>query len=56
VATDPYEAYIDVVVLGRDLARQWARDSFRRVAYTLEDYQQHGLSDHCPVGIELQLR
>jgi 5'-nucleotidase (lipoprotein e(P4) family) len=56
VATDPYDAYIDVVVLGRDLARQWVRDSFRRVAYTVGDYQQHGLSDHCPVGIELQLR
>ena len=56
VANDPYDAYIDVVALGRGLSRQWARGFFKRVSYTLEDSQQYKQSDHYPVAIELELR
>ncbi len=55
IADDPYDSYIDHVMLGRDLARQVVPRSWIRVPYTLEDAKQHRLSDHCPVGIELRL-
>lgn len=56
VATDEYDSYIDLVVLGKKLARDIVPDSFQRVTYRLDDFQRNALSDHCPVGIELRLR
>jgi 5'-nucleotidase (lipoprotein e(P4) family) len=56
VATDPYDSYVDQIVLGRDLARRWDRKSFERVTYTLQDFGAYKLSDHCPVGIDLSLQ
>jgi 5'-nucleotidase (lipoprotein e(P4) family) len=56
VPDDPYDAYVDLIVLGRDLAARLVRKSFLRVSYTREDARDRRLSDHCPVGIELALQ
>ncbi len=37
VATDEYDSYIDLVVLGKKLARDIVPDSFQRVTYRLDD-------------------
>jgi endonuclease/exonuclease/phosphatase family metal-dependent hydrolase len=55
VANDPYDSYVDLIVLGRALARDVVRGSFTRVTYSLEDAERYKLSDHCPVGIDLRL-
>jgi exonuclease III len=56
VASDEYDSYIDLLVLGSKLAEDIVPDSFQRVTYSREDFARHDLSDHCPVGIELRLR
>jgi endonuclease/exonuclease/phosphatase family metal-dependent hydrolase len=56
VATDEYDSYIDLIVLGRKLAADIIPGSFQRVTYSAEDFKRFDLSDHCPVGIELRLR
>jgi 5'-nucleotidase (lipoprotein e(P4) family) len=53
---EPYTAYIDTVVLGRELARRRVRGGFIRTTYSTADAEQFRLSDHCPVGVELSLR
>ncbi len=53
---DPYREYIDDVILGRELARRMVKRSFIRVTYDDADSSERWLSDHCPVGIELELR
>ena len=55
VANDPYDSYIDVIVLGAELARLKVPKSFVRVTYTDADAAQFKLSDHCPVGVDLAL-
>ena len=57
IPTDEYESYIDLIVLGRRLARDIVPGSFQRVVYAPDDAGRFDrLSDHCPVGIELRLR
>lgn len=56
VATDEYDSYIDLLVLGPKLAEDIVPDSFQRVTYSTEDFERFALSDHCPVGVELRLR
>jgi 5'-nucleotidase (lipoprotein e(P4) family) len=56
VADDPYDSYIDDIVLGRDLAARIPRDGLVRVTYEFADAKAHRLSDHCPVGVDLSLR
>ncbi len=57
IATDEYDSYIDLVVLGRKLATDIVPGSFQRVVYSDDDAGRYNqLSDHCPVGIELRLR
>ena len=56
VAGDPYDAYIDEIVLGRTLAARVPKDGYVRVTYTEADAKQRRLSDHCPVGVDLSLR
>ena len=51
-----YREYIDIVLLGRDLAKSVAKKSFVRVVFNDADARDHWLSDHCPVGIELRLQ
>jgi 5'-nucleotidase (lipoprotein e(P4) family) len=54
--TSPFREYIDVVLLGSELAKRRVRNGFIRVAYSEQDSQQRWLSDHCPVGTELRLQ
>ena len=56
VADDPYDQYIDTVLLDRTLAASVLPKSFIRVTYTLEDAKRHALSDHCPVGVALRVQ
>lgn len=56
VADDPYDAYVDTIVLGSELARRLVRNSFRRVGYSREDARDRRLSDHCPVAVDLALQ
>lgn len=57
IATDEFESYIDLIVLGRKLAADIVPGSFVRVTYSPQDSGRYAqLSDHCPVGIELRLR
>ena len=56
VADDEFDSYIDEIVLGRDLARRIARNGGVRVTYELADAKSRRLSDHCPVGVDLELR
>lgn len=57
IATDEFDSYIDLIMLGRKLAADIVPESFVRVSYSPEDSARYGrLSDHCPVGIELRLR
>jgi 5'-nucleotidase (lipoprotein e(P4) family) len=56
VETDPYDAYIDTIVLGSELAPRLVRNSFRRVVYSREDARDRRLSDHCPVAVDLALQ
>jgi 5'-nucleotidase (lipoprotein e(P4) family) len=51
-----YREYIDTILLGRDLAKTVAKNSFVRVAFNDQDAKDRWLSDHCPVGIGLKLR
>ena len=51
-----YREYIDIILLGRDLAKSVAKKSFVRVTFNDADARAHWLSDHCPVGIELRLQ
>ena len=39
-----------------DLARRIARNGGVRVTYELADAKSRRLSDHCPVGVDLELR
>jgi exonuclease III len=56
VANDPYDAYIDLVILGEKLTRAIVQDGFVRVTYEMADAAKFALSDHCPVGVDLRLR
>jgi acid phosphatase len=56
IADDPYDSYIDDVVLGPGLATRVPRDGYVRVTYELADAKSRRLSDHCPVGVDLSLR
>jgi 5'-nucleotidase (lipoprotein e(P4) family) len=56
VSDDPFDSYVDHVVLGRRLARQVVPRSWIRVTYSTEDARRFRLSDHCPVGAVLELR
>ena len=56
VADDPYDQYIDTLVLEKTLAARILPKSFIRVTYTLDDAKQYGLSDHCPVGVALRVQ
>lgn len=57
IATDEFDSYIDLIMLGRKLAADVVPESFVRVSYSPEDSARYDrLSDHCPVGIELRLR
>jgi len=51
-----YREFIDNILLGRDLAKSVVRKSFTRVVFNDQDAKTHWLSDHCPVGIDLQIR
>jgi endonuclease/exonuclease/phosphatase family metal-dependent hydrolase len=51
-----YREFIDNILLGRDLAKSVVKKSFTRVVFNDQDAKTHWLSDHCPVGIDLQLR
>ena len=51
-----YREYIDNILLGRDLAKSVVKKSFTRVVFNDQDAKTHWLSDHCPVGIDLQIR
>jgi len=55
VDNDPFEHYIDTLLLGSDLAQRWQRSSKIRVPYSRTDFERYKLSDHCPVGAELSL-
>jgi acid phosphatase len=50
-----YHEFIDNILLGRDLAKSIVKKSFVRVVFNDQDAKTHWLSDHCPVGIELQI-
>ena len=50
-----YSGYIDYIILGRDLAGRWVRDSFGRAPYRARDAARRKLSDHCPVFVRLRL-
>jgi exonuclease III len=52
---DEFDSYIDLVVLGPEPASWIVPGSFRRVTYQKDDAHRYGLSDHCPVGIDLHL-
>lgn len=56
VADDPYDQYIDTVLLDKTLAARILPKSFIRVTYTREDAIRHALSDHCPVGVALRVQ
>ncbi len=57
IATDEFDSYIDLIVLGHKLAADIVPESFVRVTYSPEDSARYAqLSDHCPVGVELRLR
>ena len=56
IADDPYDQYIDTVLLDRKLAASILPKSFIRVTFTLDDAKRHALSDHCPVGIALRVQ
>jgi endonuclease/exonuclease/phosphatase family metal-dependent hydrolase len=50
-----YNGYIDLIVLGAELA-QWQKPaSFTRVLWDPRDAARYKLSDHCPIAIELKL-
>ena len=51
-----YKEFIDNILLGRDLAKSVVKKSFTRVVFNDQDAKTHWLSDHCPVGIDLQIR
>jgi 5'-nucleotidase (lipoprotein e(P4) family) len=51
-----YREYIDTILLGSELAKSLVKKPLLRVPFSDEDARAHWLSDHCPVGIELQLR
>ncbi len=48
-----YAAYIDHILLSRELAAALVPGSFHRVTYTAVDARRTRLSDHCPVAIRL---
>jgi hypothetical protein len=50
-----YSAYIDFVVLSRTLGNARVPGSFTRVTYRPADAHRLKLSDHCPVGVSVQL-
>lgn len=50
-----YQGYIDHVVLGAALAKWRVPGSFVRLTYADADASSRKLSDHCPVGVDLQL-
>src|SRR5690349_14800449 len=51
-----YREFIDNILLGRDLAKSVVKKSFTRLVFNDQDAKTHWLSDHCPVGIDLQIR
>lgn len=53
--TQNYQGYIDHVVLGSKLAAWRVPGSFVRLTYSDVDAASRKLSDHCPVGVDLQL-
>ncbi|MEY4357868.1 MAG: hypothetical protein RL469_1194 [Pseudomonadota bacterium] len=54
-STQNYQGYIDHVVLGAALAAWRVPNSFVRLTYADADAASRKLSDHCPVGVDLQL-
>lgn len=50
-----FSGYIDYIVLGRQMARGFAPDSFGRLLYRPRDALRRKLSDHCPVFIRLRV-
>jgi len=55
VHNDPYDAYIDTILVGRELARFIEPRSFRRVTYSADDVGAFKLSDHCPVATTVRI-
>ena len=50
-----FSGFIDYIVLGRQMAQGWVKDSFGRALFRPKDALRRKLSDHCPVFIRLRV-
>jgi len=51
----PYSEFIDHVLVSRNLLPRLARDAFHQLPFRTRDAARYRLSDHCPVGVSLNL-
>jgi endonuclease/exonuclease/phosphatase family metal-dependent hydrolase len=50
-----FSGYIDYIVLGRQMARGFVKNSFGHEVFRPKDAERRKLSDHCPVFIRLKV-
>ncbi len=51
---EPYDDFIDHIVLSRSLAGRMVAGSFRQLTYDRVDSRRARLSDHCPIAVTLR--
>ncbi len=52
----PYREFIDHILISRTLADSLTVDPFEQLRYQPADAARYRLSDHCPVGVSLNVR
>jgi endonuclease/exonuclease/phosphatase family metal-dependent hydrolase len=51
----PYREFIDHILVSRTLAESLPEEPFQQLRYDERDAARHQLSDHCPVGVSLNV-
>jgi endonuclease/exonuclease/phosphatase family metal-dependent hydrolase len=51
----PYREFIDHILVSRTLAGSLPQAPFQQLRYDVRDAARHQLSDHCPVGVSLNV-